>query len=451
MMTPAYRRWRVTFALALARLARQQATRALAQALELWRLRYEAQSPTGLPDGAAISPLFARRQVQALVPPPPAPSFTVASGYKVVLPWNGAVYLYAANPVPAGHPFLLHAEGIRDGGTPVRRRNDIAQLFAEAGIQDACAREVLIAVSELEGGFDAVNTWDTGYVSVGFIQFITGQTGEGNSLLQVLTRMKDSESRLTALHPGHRDEFAEYFTDHGIDVRDGILVVRDPMTGLTHSGAEAVQLIIEDKRLTAIFQDAGAKSTAFQIAQIREAYGAYYLAREHFRIPVVEVCEYNEVAAPTPPEPAAAAQAPANPPRPTTITSAVATSPVPATPPVAGATHYVYGEAALQLMQGQVSRGATRAHASSAPSRVLRRLPDLVGCYGEIFTSEHGRVILTDRAVQWGVRNVADTFAKALNTLPQNGHPFTVTSLRPREAEYLQLLHNRVAAEATPQ
>jgi len=444
VMTPAYRSWRLTFAQAIAHWATQKNNRGLAQALQQWFTVYEAQANSGRLNGGTISPLFSHRQVRTLLSPPPQPSYMVITGYKVVLPWNGAVYQYTANPVPANQPYLLHPDGIRDGGVPLRERSDVAQLFARAGVDDSCAQNVLLDVSRLEGGFDAVNTWDTGYVSVGCIQFITGATGEGSSLIQVLTRMKDNEARLAAYYHSHRSEFASYFTDHGIDARNGALFVRDPMTGVTHTGAEAVELIIHDKRLTAIFQDAGAKSTAFQVAQIREAYGAYYLARETFRIPVAEVSDYTSPTTGTLEQTTPATKTPDT----TPATTSINTTTPPALPvnaPIC-TTHYVYGAAALQLLVTHSSRGAASARNARSYQQV-RRLPDLVGCYGDIFPSERGRLILTDRAVQHGVRNATETCAEALNSLPQYGQPFTIASLRAHEIEYLQLIQNRVPVE----
>lgn len=429
LMTPAYRHWRVTLEQAIARLAGRKTTRGTALALRQWVTRVEAQARGGQLPSTSV-PLFSQSAVRALLPPPPNPAFTLALGFKVVLPWNGASYTYAANPVPAGHPYLLHPDGVDDGGTPLRRHPNLVELFAQAGVRDAVARNVLIDVSGLEGGFDAVNTWDTGYVSIGFIQFITGETGEGHSLVQVLGRMKEQGELYARRHPGHHSDFATFFTDHGIDVRDGMLWVRDPQTGSTHTGAEAVQLIIRDKRVTAIFQDAGVRSTAFQVAQIREAYGAYYLARQPFRIPVVAIREYH-----------AAVSSVSACSTPTALAS-------PSAPPgMTYTTQYVYGEAAVRLAMAQTSRGSARTGGAGVSREIIRQ-PDLVGYYGDVLATEHGRLVLTDRAVQHGVQNATDTFALAVNTLPQDGTPFTVSSLRAREGALQQLLANRVTAQA---
>ena len=129
---------------------------------------------------------------------------------------------------------------------------------------------VIGAVSRLEGGFDAVNTYDTGYVSVGFIQFITAVGGDG-SLASVLATEK-------ANTPG---DFARDFHVRGIDVTPGGLYAAvDPATGAELTGPEAVQKTIRDPRLVAVFQAAGRSSTAFRVAQIQTARRLYYPAAD---------------------------------------------------------------------------------------------------------------------------------------------------------------------------
>ncbi len=72
----------------------------------------------------------------------------------------------------------------------------------------------------MEGGFESVNTYDTGWVSIGFIQFITGERGTG-SLMEVLACLKKDNP----------EEYDRYFRRFGIDFDDrGILVVVDPST-----------------------------------------------------------------------------------------------------------------------------------------------------------------------------------------------------------------------------
>ncbi len=136
-------------------------------------------------------------------------------------------------------------------------------LFRAAGFTESDQR-IFSAVSKLEGGFETVQTYDTGYVSIGFIQFVT--LGDGRAdLSNVLREMKTSDPK----------SFQEDFRRFGIDISpDLTIIVIDPATGAELSGNPAVLKIIDDKRLTAVFQRAGRK-TPFRVAQIKIA-RAYY-------------------------------------------------------------------------------------------------------------------------------------------------------------------------------
>ena len=456
--TRAYRMWRMRFTAALATLERRQPGDAAA--LRAWLPAFEAAAIkraelAGEPGKVPVPPLFNRRAVRRLIGPPPSPAFEQFYGYKVVLPWNHAVYTYEANAVPPDSPYLVHPDGVKAGGLPVRDLEEIHMLFACAGVTDEVAKNVLIKVSAREGGFDAVNTWDTGYVSVGFIQFTFGEHGNG-SLQHVLQRMKTDEALLSR-RPGHVNEFARYFADHGIDVRDGRLFVRDPATGETKCDAAAVQAIIDDKRLTALFQDAGAKSRAFRLAQIREAYGAYYLADAPFRIPVAEVCTY-EVMAPEAPATAVSTMEPLpalpafGEPLPAVTDAPAVAEPVPAPPAITGLRlqqrRVVYGEQAVaEALAGTLRPAALEGKAkAAAPGTVLRVaqcLPSLCATYGEVLSSEGGQVTLTDRAVQHGVRSTMVFFAGCLNLLAPD-HPLTMAEFRLRQHEVIARLKNRI-------
>ncbi len=143
--------------------------------------------------------------------------------------------------------------------------DEVTRLCKLAGLSET-EHKVMAAVSPLEGGFDSVNTYDTGFVSVGFIQFACLQAGAG-SLGAVLNREK-------ATQPG---TYATDFRRYGIDVQlNGKLVCVDPTTGMELEGPEAAQKIIDDKRLTAVFQRAGQRSDAFRVAQLQVARDMYY-------------------------------------------------------------------------------------------------------------------------------------------------------------------------------
>lgn len=162
-------------------------------------------------------------------------------------------------------------EGVQSFGKKVSTMepSDLEALFNSAGISDSEMR-VMKSVSLLEGGFDSVNTYDTGYVSVGFIQFACLKDGAG-SLGGVLLQMKNT----------YPTAFARDFHSYGIEVTNsGRLVALCPASGLEFEGADAAQKIIADKRLVAVFQHAGQKSKEFKMAQLQVAKSQYYPADE---------------------------------------------------------------------------------------------------------------------------------------------------------------------------
>lgn len=170
-------------------------------------------------------------------------------------------------PMRKRYAYYRNSKGVMSGGQRVRemQADQLQSLFKRAGIDESQQR-VFKAVSLLEGGFDSVNTYDTGLVSVGFIQFASLKDGAG-SLGRVLLTMKGAS-------PG---AFQKYFRAFGIDVQpDGFLDVVDPATGEESWGADAAKKIGEDKRLIAAFQYAGRRSDEFKVAQLMVARDQYY-------------------------------------------------------------------------------------------------------------------------------------------------------------------------------
>lgn len=172
-------------------------------------------------------------------------------------------------PVRPKYAYYRWNEGVMSGGKPLRSWDaaELAQLFQQAGMSEA-ERRVFLAVSGLEGGFDSVNTYDTGWVSVGFIQFAALSSGSG-SLGEVLREWK-------SLSP---TSFEQEFRRFGLDVTpDGALVALHLDTGQELAGPDAARQIIRDKRLAAVFQRAGRVSPEFRVAQVRVAHHMYYPA-----------------------------------------------------------------------------------------------------------------------------------------------------------------------------
>jgi hypothetical protein len=179
--------------------------------------------------------------------------------------------------IRARSPYYRFAQGVRSVGVPLKTLPgpDLTEAMTMAGITASQAR-VMRAVSLLEGGFDALNTYDTGAISVGFIQFTAGTAGNG-SLVSVLQRMKFEQP----------EAFESDFRVFGVDVSDSsTLQVVDPTTGAVLEGALAVQKVIEDKRLSAVFQRAGMISRAFRVCQLEVAKDRYLPANDPISVSV---------------------------------------------------------------------------------------------------------------------------------------------------------------------
>ncbi len=208
--------------------------------------------------------------------PPPFASAVVPMQYTIAFD-DADTYVYHDN-IRVGSPTFAYyrfAQGVNDEGEALKKMPDalVNPLFAKAGFNESEQR-VARAVSRLEGGFDSVNTYDTGYVSIGFIQFITAGDGKG-SLLEVLKQEKTDTP----------DQYQRDFHQYGVDINaDGVLTVIDPITGAELTGADAVQKTIADKRLTAVWQKAGKRSEAFRVAQIKVAKTHYWPLDDAFTI-----------------------------------------------------------------------------------------------------------------------------------------------------------------------
>lgn len=176
------------------------------------------------------------------------------------------------------YAYYRQRNGVIRPGRPVRdvsggEQKHLEAIFARAG-RSGFERRVLQAVSQYEGGFEAINTYDTGYISVGFIQFITAADGTG-SLSEVLQRYKSDDPA------GFQKDFRRF----GIDVAPGpVLVCVNTVTGAELRGAEAVRQVIDDKRLTAVFERAAAFD-GFRLAQVAVARALYWPGEDTFPLP----------------------------------------------------------------------------------------------------------------------------------------------------------------------
>ena len=266
---PAWEKWvqaKLDFDRAQAQRAADAANRAVIPGL----------APSPVPEVPAPGPI-PPDLIEAVGNPPPFAAMVAPRRYTVVFD-DGDTYAYVDHPVMrARYAYYRWDTGVMDAGTPVRqmRGSELDAIFAAAGMTASEARSCR-AVSRLEGGFDAVNTYDTGWVSIGFIQCITGENGTG-SLIGVLEREKADTP----------EAFQRDFRRFGIDVTEqGVLTVIDPSTGAELVGNEAVRKVIEDKRLTACFQKAGRRSLEFRTAQVKVAKSHYWPADDRVKISV---------------------------------------------------------------------------------------------------------------------------------------------------------------------
>ncbi len=160
------------------------------------------------------------------------------------------------------YPYYRFSSGVDFEGLAARKvdPNEYAKLLKIAGVDPATGK-IVMAVSGQEGGFDAINTYDTGFVSVGLIQFASLKEGAG-SLGELLLDFKQRDPF----------DFNKDFHQYGIDVQpDCSLDVLDPSTGVELVGPYANAEIINDKRLIAVFQRAGTLSDQFRAEQIAMA------------------------------------------------------------------------------------------------------------------------------------------------------------------------------------
>jgi hypothetical protein len=208
--------------------------------------------------------------------PPPFANVVAPTVATVTWP-DGEQYPYRDNIITRErYAYYRFPQGTAAYGKPVseERDEDLDPLFAK----DMTPSEAKAAkeVSKFEGGFEAINTYDTGYVSIGFIQFITAKDGDG-SLGEVLLAEKNQSV----------SDFALDFHRYGIDVTpDGIIAVVDPDTGAELAGADAVNVLIRNRRLLSVFQRAGRHSTAFRTAQVDVAKAHYWPAGDTFTVAV---------------------------------------------------------------------------------------------------------------------------------------------------------------------
>ena len=195
--------------------------------------------------------------------------------YKVTFDNSPPVVFEAVVRVQDTYAYYRTDQGVVYLGQPFKQFDptSLSNLFKKAQTSESDMR-VMKAVAMLESSFESFNSYDTGGLSIGFLQFATLDTGKG-SLSPLLLEAKN-------LDP---EEFQSYFRKYGIDVDPDLgLVVLDPVTGYETTGPEAIQLVRYDKRMSAVFVRAGRESGSFQAAQIAYAFKAFMPTNDTFSL-----------------------------------------------------------------------------------------------------------------------------------------------------------------------
>lgn len=234
---------------------------------------FKPKSPPAIDaPGAIPEDLF-----QRLGNPPKFVSHVVPQAFEVKFEDGFSVTYSDQVAVRPQYAYFRFTEGVMAVGKRVREwdTSDLDAHFAEAGMTSS-ERKIMSAVSLLEGGFESVNTYDTGFVSVGLIQFASLKEG-GGSLGRLLRKYKTEFAA----------DFEKDFTAYGLEVNpEGVLTVIDPSTGAIVAGASANQAIIKDKRLIAVFQRAGTKSRKFRVCQLMVARDEYLPVNDFINVTI---------------------------------------------------------------------------------------------------------------------------------------------------------------------
>jgi murein DD-endopeptidase MepM/ murein hydrolase activator NlpD len=208
------------------------------------------------------------------------PAFTQIAAaknvFKLAVSNSGTQNLYSATfPMPTGgtgtaqfrdniqSQFAVYRDGIMYPGRS-SPKNVPVDAYVSVGLTTGLARALKV-VSENEGNFDAINSYDKAIFSFGFIQFAGGA---GGGLGQMLMNVKTRDPQV----------FRQMFGQYGVDVVPAsprpIITAASPEAGTVLQGDNACQYIKSDKRLTTAFIAAGFHPTVM-LAQIQSAVQGY--------------------------------------------------------------------------------------------------------------------------------------------------------------------------------
>jgi len=126
-----------------------------------------------------------------------------------------------------------------DGGREGLEKAVDASKYSEAD------KLIMKQISRKEGVFSTTESNDRGGITWGMLQWTSGHDGRG-SMVEVLNKVKTD----------HPEAFKKLFQDYGIDTSNGSLQVTQP-DGKVLTGAEAVELVRSDPKLSTAFALAG--------------------------------------------------------------------------------------------------------------------------------------------------------------------------------------------------
>lgn len=181
---------------------------------------------------------------------------------------NGATAVARMRDNVSYSAFMKYPEGIVYGGqstlhVPLEKIESVG-----LNRQQAAALEY---VSSHEGKYDAINSYDSGIFSYGFIQFV-GAAEHGASLNRVLAAMKANAPA----------RFARVFQQVGIDSANGVTTVLDD-NGFRRSGNDAWLYIQKNISLYGAFIQAGFDADLV-LEQLRAANDLYVQPALNFRL-----------------------------------------------------------------------------------------------------------------------------------------------------------------------
>ncbi len=237
------------------------------------------QSVTHSGTGPAVPGPIPPSLLAAVGNPPAFANAVAPQRYTITFDDPSDVYSYTDNTkMRERYAYYRFSKGIVSYDTQLKDMPaaELNAIFQAAGFTPG-EQHIYAAISKLEGGFATVQTYDTGYVSIGFIQFVTLADGRAD-LSNVFQQMKTDDP--TA--------FQADFHRFGLDVQpDRTMTVVDPATGAELVGNAAVMKIIDDKRLTAVFQRAGRKMP-FRVAQIKISKSYYWPENDPLRVTLAD-------------------------------------------------------------------------------------------------------------------------------------------------------------------